>query len=160
MNDPRSNSLDPLDDPQITRLYREIRDAEPPDWLDQRILLAAQAALEEQQQPAAAIPLPKPRPRRMWRSPLTLAATVMLTVGLIRLLPPTSEMSEMPTVLQEEKAAQLRPSAAADQVAPLAGSAKSRGGAEKSANRASGGCARISSNGIASATLANAVRTG
>lgn len=127
MNDPRSDSFHPLDDPQITRLYRETRDAEPPDWLDQRILLAAQAALEEQQQPAAAIPLPKPRPRRMWRLPLTLAATVMLAVGLIRLLPPVDLMSGMPTVLQEEKAAQVRSSAAADKVTPLAESAKSRG---------------------------------
>ena len=125
MNDPRSDSFHPPDDPQITSLYQETRDAEPPDWLDQRILLAAQAALD--QQSASQIPRLKRRRNRIWMLPLSLAATVVLAVGLVRLLPPASEMNGMPAVLQEEKAAQVRSSAVADKVAPLAESAKSRG---------------------------------
>lgn len=125
MNDPRSDAFHPLADPQLTSLYRETREAEPPDWLDQRILSAAQTALD--QQSASQIPRPKQRRHRIWMLPLSLAATVVLAVGLIRLLPPADQMSGMPTVLQEEKAAQVRSRAAAEKDAPLADSAKSRG---------------------------------
>ncbi len=122
MNDPRSDSFHPPDDPQITSLYRETCDAEPPNWLDQRILSAAQTALD--QQSTSQNPRLKRQRHRAWMLPLSLAATVVLAIGLVRWLPPASEISGMPAVL-EEKAAYSRSRAAAEKDAPLAKSADS-----------------------------------
>lgn len=123
MNDHRHSELNPLDDPRIACLYRETCDAEPPDWLDQRILSAARTALDRQ--PTSAIPLPKQRRNRIWTLPLALAATVVLAVGLIRLLPPANEISRMPAALEEKAARSLAKPVVAEKDAPLAKSADS-----------------------------------
>ena len=113
MNDLRHDEFEPLDDQRLSGLYRETRGVEPPDGLDQRILTAAWAAVEPRLTPV--IPLPKPPQRaRRWTLPLTLAATVALAVGLIRVLPPAGERSGMPAAL-EEKAAQSLSQPAAEQ---------------------------------------------
>ena len=111
MNDLRHDEFEPLDDQRLSGLYRETRDIEPPSGLDQRILTAARAAVEPRLTPV--IPLPKPPQRaRRWTLPLTLAATVALAVGLIRVLPPASERSGMPAALEEKAARSLSQPAA------------------------------------------------
>ena len=111
MNDLRHDEFEPLDDQRLSGLYRETRGVEPPDGLDQRILTAAWAAVEPRLTPV--IPLPKPPQRaRRWTLPLTLAATVALAVGLIRVLPPAGERSGMPAALEEKAARSLSQPAA------------------------------------------------
>ena len=75
----RSNKqFDDLD--TILTLYRETRRESPPDELDQRILAAARKN-------ATIAPLPvKRRPRSPWPGPLALAATIVLSVGLVTLM--------------------------------------------------------------------------
>lgn len=72
----------------LSALYRETREAEPPSWLDRRILMMAKAAAEPR--PAPVVPLPERRPTR-WAVPLALAATVVLTVGVVRMVRESGE---------------------------------------------------------------------
>lgn len=122
MNDPRHDKPELLDDQRLSGLYQETRGVEPPDRLDQRILTAARTAVEPR--PTPVIPLIKPQRARRWTLPLTLAATVVLAVGLIRVLPPTGERSGMPAAL-EEKAARSRSQPATEKDAPKVGRAES-----------------------------------
>ena len=64
---------DDIRDEQLSRLYRETADAAPPEALDRAILAAARAGVAP------------PRRRAGWRSwtvPMSVAATVVLTVTL------------------------------------------------------------------------------
>ena len=124
MNDFRpgeSEKPDELHDERLSELYGATRDVEPPVWLDQRILAAARAAVE------------KPRLKRtfpwyrrhgfpFWAAPVALAATVVLAVGLLRWLPPASDLSGMPAPV-EEKASRSLASPAAELDAAQAKSA-------------------------------------
>ncbi|MDS4019468.1 MAG: hypothetical protein RKR03_02990 [Candidatus Competibacter sp.] len=87
MNDPRDLEFQ---DGELSALYRETRDAGPPAWLDQRILAAAQAAVEPR--PAPVAPPSKRRGVRFWAVPAALAATVVLAVGIVRLARESGEM--------------------------------------------------------------------
>ncbi|HCK81845.1 MAG TPA: hypothetical protein PK880_03325 [Candidatus Competibacter sp.] len=76
---------DELHDETIAALYRPTRQAEPPEWLDRRVLMAAGAAV------GSRAPTPsKPRKNR-WTMPLALAATVVLTVGVVRVVRESGE---------------------------------------------------------------------
>lgn len=110
MNDPRHDEFQPLDGEFLSGLYRETCNVDPPDELDQRILTAAQIAVKPR--PTPVIPLPKPHRARRWTLPIALAATVVLAVGLIRVLPPAGERSGMPAALEEKAARSLSRSAA------------------------------------------------
>ena len=79
---------DGLADEQITHLYQETGVVEPPEWLDRRILMAATAAVTA---PPVTQTLPKRRNSR-WVAPLALAATVVITVGLVRLMYQSGEL--------------------------------------------------------------------
>lgn len=79
---------DGLADEQITHLYQETSVVEPPEWLDRRILMVATAAVTA---PPVTQALPKRRNPR-WVAPLALAATVVITVGLVRLMHQSGEL--------------------------------------------------------------------
>lgn len=65
---------DELHDERLSRLYREGAAGEPPPALDAAILAAARAAV---------VPAPRRRPGwRAWMLPMSLAATLVLTVSL------------------------------------------------------------------------------
>lgn len=80
---------DEFADEQITHLYQETSVVEPPEWLDRRILMVATAAVTAPSPVTQA--LPKRRNPR-WLAPLALAATVILTVGLVRLMYQSGEL--------------------------------------------------------------------
>ncbi len=80
---------DELAEEQITHLYQETSVVEPPEWLDRRILMVATAAVTAPS-PVTQV-LPKRRNPR-WLAPLALAATVILTVGLVRLMYQSGEL--------------------------------------------------------------------
>lgn len=104
MNDPRpgeSNEPDEVCDERLSGLYRATRAAEPPAWLDQRVLTAARTAVEPRPPPVT--PLPRRRGPRFWAPPVALAATVALVVGgLLRLPPLVGEPDGTPTALAEK----------------------------------------------------------
>ena len=104
MNDPRPgelNELNEVHDERLSELYRATRAAEPPAWLDQRILTAARMATKPR--PALAIPLLRRRGPRFWAVPAALAATVVLAVGLLPRLPSlVGEPDGMPAALEEK----------------------------------------------------------
>lgn len=83
-----SERYDQLQDDEISALYRETRAVEPPAWLDRRILAAANAAAVSRPAPAK-----QPVGRRLtrWTVPLALAATVVLTVGVVRMVRESGE---------------------------------------------------------------------
>ena len=119
MNDPRPdewNALDEVHDERLAELYRTTRHADPPAWLDQRILTAARTAVKPRRTPA--IPWFRRRGPRFWAAPVALAATVVLAVGLWRGLPPAREISERPTAVEEKTAQSLAPPAANLNAAP------------------------------------------
>ncbi|MBK8508822.1 MAG: hypothetical protein IPL51_09275 [Candidatus Competibacteraceae bacterium] len=76
MNDDRH---DELHDETIAELYRQTRDVGPPSWLDQRVLKAAESAVAPH--PTSRLKSRKSR----WMVPLALAATVVLTTGVLRM---------------------------------------------------------------------------
>ena len=105
MNDPRPGELHELNeihDKRLSELYRTARNAEPPAWLDQRILAAAQTAV--QSRPASTISWLRSQGPRFWAAPVALAATVVLAVGLWRGLPPASELGGTPAPMEEKAA--------------------------------------------------------
>jgi hypothetical protein len=113
MNDPRPgewNEPDEVRDERLSELYRAASAAEPPAWLDQRILAAARTAVEPR--PTPSIPLPRRRRFRFWGAPVALAATVVLAVGLLRWLPPVGELGGMATPMEEKAARSLAQPAA------------------------------------------------
>lgn len=85
---------DELHDGKISALYQETRQPESPDWLDRRILTVARAAAE----PPPAFPK---RSAVRWAAPLALAATVVLTVGVVRM---AREAGELGAPLRSEPA--------------------------------------------------------
>ena len=91
MSDPRDAEFQ---DEDLSALYRVTRDPEPPAWLDQRILTAANAA----PQPVLTLAPPPSRRRRtrLWAVPAALAATVMLAVGIVRLARESGEWGPLP----------------------------------------------------------------
>lgn len=108
MNDPRPgelNKLDEIHDEQLSELYRAACNAEPPAWLDQRILTAARMAAKPHRAPV--IPWFRQRGPRFWAAPVALAATVVLAVGLSRWLPPASELGTTPAIVEEKTAQSL-----------------------------------------------------
>ncbi|MFO1423925.1 MAG: hypothetical protein U1F70_09780 [Candidatus Competibacteraceae bacterium] len=104
MNDPRSGKWDEMDevhDQRLSELYRATRDAKPPVRLDQRILAAARTAVEPR--PTSSIPMLRRRGPRFWAVPVALAATVVLTLGvLLRLSPQVGELDKTPAALEEQ----------------------------------------------------------
>lgn len=108
MND---RSDEPHDEP-LSALYRETRDIEPPSWLDRRILMMAKAVAEPH--PAPVAPLLGRRTTR-WAVPLALAATVVLTVGVVRMV---RESGEFETPSKSEAVRSVaKPTAEADAAA-------------------------------------------
>ncbi|MDS4028638.1 MAG: hypothetical protein RKO66_00985 [Candidatus Contendobacter sp.] len=108
MNDPhlgKQDKWDEVHDERLSELYRATRAAEPPVWLDRRILAAARTAVEPC--PTSSIPLPRRRGFRFWGAPVALAATVVLAVGLLRWLPPVGELGGMATPMEEKAARSL-----------------------------------------------------
>lgn len=97
MTDPRDW---PCHDEDLSALYRSTDPVEPPAWLDERIVTAARAAVTA---PAPAAALPRRSRWRRWTMPLAMAATVVLTVGSVRLVQKSAEL-ESPR--QEAKAIQ------------------------------------------------------
>ena len=91
MSDPRDAEFH---DEDLSALYRVTRDPEPPAWLDQRILTAANAA----PQPVLTLAPPPSRRRRtrLWAVPAALAATVVLAVGIVRLARESGEWGPLP----------------------------------------------------------------
>jgi hypothetical protein len=87
---------DALHDEHLSALYRAIPQVEPPEWLDRRILLAAKATVQPSAPRPAAI-VPKRRPSR-WAVPLALAATVVLSVGVVRLVRESGELATAPSL--------------------------------------------------------------
>ena len=91
MSDPRDAEFH---DEDLSALYQVTRDPEPPAWLDQRILTAANAT--PQPVPTLA-PSPSRRRRtRLWAVPAALAATVVLAVGIVRLARESGEWGPSP----------------------------------------------------------------
>lgn len=104
-----TDRYDELHDERISALYRETRAVEPPAWLDRRILAAAEAAVESR--PVSVTPLPKRRASR-WTVRLALAATVVLTVGVVRMVQETGEL-KAPSEMEAVRSL-ARPAAEAD----------------------------------------------
>jgi len=89
-----SDSRDwPFHDEDLSTLYRSTDAVEPPAWLDERIVAAARAAVEP---PSVPVVTRLRRPWRRWSMPLALAATVVLTVGLVRLVQQSAELEQRP----------------------------------------------------------------
>lgn len=78
---------DELHDGTIAALYRQTRQAEPPEWLDRRVLMAAESAVGSR--PAR----PSKLRRNHWVVPLALAATVVLTTGVVRMVRESGEFA-------------------------------------------------------------------
>lgn len=118
MSDPRDAEFH---DEDLSALYRVTRDPEPPAWLDQRILTAANAA----PQPVSTLaPSPSRRRRtRLWAVPAALAATVVLAVGIVRLARESGEWGPLP----ENKTLHSTAESAAEADATAAGRAQSNG---------------------------------
>lgn len=111
---------DELHDETITALYRPTRQAEPPEWLDRRVLMAAGAAV------GSRAPTPsKPRKNR-WTMPLALAATVVLTVGVVRVVRESGEFksqARMEAVVPMAEPAAREGAAAVGNAGPAVGGA-------------------------------------
>jgi len=86
MNDPRDWESH---DEAVSELYRATCDIKPPDWLDERILMAAQTAIAPSAPPTT--PRLQRRNIRFWAMPVALAATVIMAVGIVRLARETGE---------------------------------------------------------------------
>lgn len=99
-------------DERLSALYRETRAVEPPVWLDRRILAAAKAAVESR--PGSVAPLSRRRASR-WTVPLALAATVVLAVGVVRMVQETGEL-KAPSEMEAVRSL-ARPAAEADAAA-------------------------------------------
>lgn len=84
-----------LHDERVSALYRETRDVEPPARLDRHILKMAGVAVRSR--PVS--PSPPWRRAARWTVPLALAATVVLTVGVVRMV---RESGEFASVLKLE----------------------------------------------------------
>ena len=115
MSEPRNAEFH---DENLSALYRVTRDPEPPAWLDQRILTAANAA----PQPVSTLaPSPSRRRRtRLWAVPAALAATVVLAVGIVRLARESGEWGPLP----ENKTLHSTAESAAEADATAAGRAQ------------------------------------
>ncbi|MEZ5601424.1 MAG: hypothetical protein R3F36_10885 [Candidatus Competibacteraceae bacterium] len=115
MSDPRDAEFH---DENLSALYRVTRDPEPPAWLDQRILTAANAA----PQPVSTLAPPPSRRRRtrLWAVPAALAATVVLAVGIVRLARESGEWGPLP----ENKTLHSTAESAAEADATAAGRAQ------------------------------------
>lgn len=100
-----------LHDERVSALYRETRDVEPPARLDRHILKMAGVAVGSR--PVST--LSSWRRAARWTVPLALAATVVLTVGVVRMV---RESGEFASVLKLEAPRPLaEPAVEADAVA-------------------------------------------
>ena len=115
MSDPRDAEFH---DEDLSALYRVTRDPEPPAWLDQHILTAANAA--PQPVPTLAPPPSRRRRTRLWAVPAALAATVVLAVGIVRLARESGEWGPLP----ENKTLHSTAESAAEADATAAGRAQ------------------------------------
>lgn len=98
-------------DEHLSALYHAIPPVEPPEWLDRRVLMAARAAAESSVTPSRPS-VPKRRPSR-WAVPLALAATVVLSVGVLRLARESGELATAPS-LESAKSMANHPTSSAD----------------------------------------------
>jgi hypothetical protein len=89
MNDPGNPHDWESHDEAVSDLYRATRDIEPPAWLDENILEAARTAVAPSSTPATS--RSRRRSTRLWAIPVALAATVIMTVGIVRLARETGE---------------------------------------------------------------------
>ena len=122
MSDPRDREFH---DEDLSALYQSTRDLEPPAWLDQRILKAAEASVRPSATPA--VPQQRHfghRRRRSWRLSAALAATVVLAVSVVQLARETGEWR--PSAESEEIHSPAEPVVEADVADHAAGSSKSR----------------------------------
>lgn len=74
MAEQRAVSPTPLDDPQVSSAYQALPDEGPPAELDALILAAAREAVAQ----PTVVPMRRPR----WLVPLSLAASLMLAIGV------------------------------------------------------------------------------
>lgn len=76
MSEPFERDRENLADADLTALYRETQDLEPPLHLDSRVLTAARRSAQPR------------KARRTWRwaVPMSVAAVLVLAVGLVRLM--------------------------------------------------------------------------
>ncbi|MBL8259966.1 MAG: hypothetical protein JNM60_09185 [Candidatus Competibacteraceae bacterium] len=127
MNDDRR---DELHDASLSELYRETRTVDPPAWLDRGILDAARSAVAPR--PPSRL---KPRNSR-WRVPLALAATVVLTAGVLRMADEAGEfrLYSAPAQSKIESAAKAE-SAAPGNTRPLPAE-RDRSAASEASSRA------------------------
>lgn len=96
---------DDIRDERLSRLYREVADADPPEALDRAILAAARAEVAPAQ-------VRKPAWWRSWTMPMGVAATLVLTATLTLMVqreqerpaPEAPAQSAPPAAPQEKKA--------------------------------------------------------
>lgn len=94
------NGGDPYD-PELSRLYREGAQEEPPPHVDAAILAAARRAVH-----SGPSPVGKPHaPPRRWHVPLALAAVLVLSVSMVILSPEVERLPQ--SAPQEAPSAQI-----------------------------------------------------
>lgn len=102
------NPHDELQDEALSALYQTTRDGvEPPPWLDDRILTAARAAVAPRPVPTIS------RFRRIgfWAAPVALAATLIMTVGIVQW---ARETGEWQTPMEMKRPSSAKPAAEMD----------------------------------------------
>lgn len=113
-----------LRDTELSRLYRESDRAEPPSALDEAILAAARAAV-----------MPAPRRRSGWRAwmlPMSLAATLVLTVSLTLVVQQEQELERVGAEAPPPSAVPSKP-AEPEAAAPVVRQEKAAAAVEKKA---------------------------
>ncbi len=106
MSNRHDDVFDSLHDEPLSALYRETCTAEPSKALDQPILAAARIAAASHSTPTT--DRSQRHSARHWTLPLALAATVVLAVGLLRVVPAIKEIGDISAAL-EGKAARSQP---------------------------------------------------
>ena len=114
------------DEQIVQQHYRSLEQECPARELDEKILAAAHAALEKEAEPGKVSPLLKPR--RAWYVPVSYAAVIVLSLGVVlRLLlepeamdPEISPMTEPTQLMDEVQQDAMRPAtdAAGQRLAP------------------------------------------
>lgn len=116
---------EPDRDDKVTRAYRALGGEEPPRTLDDAILAASR------------------RPQHRWRVPLSIAAVLVLAVGVtLRMLPPSPDAESValaPQVIQAAKPAPAAAESAAKFAQDVPGAAAPRAEAPSSAGRSVAG---------------------
>ncbi len=104
MTDPRDHEWQ---DPELSAWYQAMPKVEPPSALDERIVTAARAAVAPRPAPA----IPRFRSFRFWATPVALAATLIMAVGLVQL---TREAGERKPSMDMKVQSSAKPAAEAD----------------------------------------------